>query len=183
MVSCWPIFRSRMPVSPGLHPSAKQIVCGDARGGVYILEMIGVDYGPLVVTAAERGMRFNIRCPARQHQFQIEKDRLGSEMICPQEGCCTQLKVNPFGIQQPAQRKRNWLSKLLKKFKNCPYRTVLGAFSRALQREAHVLTRHPELIWQQMYNRLQWEGEVANQAIAPETCSAQRLGCQAMVAD
>jgi WD40 repeat protein/tetratricopeptide (TPR) repeat protein len=34
---------------------------------------------------------------------------------------------------------------------------VLQAFFRILNREAHVLTRHPELMWQQMYNRLQWE--------------------------
>ena len=34
---------------------------------------------------------------------------------------------------------------------------VLQAFSKALDREAHVLTRHPDLLWQQMYNRLQWE--------------------------
>jgi WD40 repeat protein len=37
---------------------------------------------------------------------------------------------------------------------------VLQAFSRALNREAHVLTNHPDLLWQQMYNRLQWEEEV-----------------------
>jgi hypothetical protein len=37
--------------------------------------------------------------------------------------------------------------------------TVLETFSRALRREAHVLTQHPNLLWQQLYNRLQWEGE------------------------
>ncbi len=36
---------------------------------------------------------------------------------------------------------------------------TLGAFSSALNQEAHVLTRNPEILWQQMYNRLQWEGE------------------------
>src|SRR4030065_2722488 len=36
---------------------------------------------------------------------------------------------------------------------------VLQAFSRDLNREAHILTEHPELLWQQLYNRLQWEGE------------------------
>jgi len=38
---------------------------------------------------------------------------------------------------------------------------ILMAFSRALGREAHVLSLHPALLWQQMYNRLQWEGEAA----------------------
>ena len=35
---------------------------------------------------------------------------------------------------------------------------VLEAFTRGLRREAHVLSRRPELLWQQLYNRLQWEG-------------------------
>ena len=34
---------------------------------------------------------------------------------------------------------------------------TLDAFSNALQREAHVLQRNPNLLWQQLYNRLQWE--------------------------
>ena len=36
---------------------------------------------------------------------------------------------------------------------------VLGAFSKALNRETHVLSQHPNLLWQQLYNRLQWEVE------------------------
>jgi WD40 repeat protein len=44
---------------------------------------------------------------------------------------------------------------------------VLQAFSRAIGREAHVLTQHPDLLWQQMYNRLQWEEELM-QALAVE---------------
>jgi len=39
-----------------------------------------------------------------------------------------------------------------------PHLTTLRAFSRALLREAHVLTRQPDLLWQQLYNRLQWAG-------------------------
>jgi hypothetical protein len=42
--------------------------------------------------------------------------------------------------------------------------TVLETFSRALRREAHVLTQHPNLLWQQLYNRLQWEGELPGSA-------------------
>ena len=34
------------------------------------------------------------------------------------------------------------------------------AFSQALIREAHVLTHEPDLLWQQLYDRMQWEGEV-----------------------
>lgn len=35
---------------------------------------------------------------------------------------------------------------------------ILGAFERAVSREVHNLARGPELVWQQLYNRLQWEG-------------------------
>jgi hypothetical protein len=35
--------------------------------------------------------------------------------------------------------------------------TVLQAFDRALRRESHVLRGRPEILWQQLYNRLQWE--------------------------
>ena len=49
-----------------------------------------------------------------------------------------------------------------------PYRAILVSFSRALAREAHVLTRQPDLLWQQLYNRLQWEGEEVAQALALE---------------
>lgn len=38
-------------------------------------------------------------------------------------------------------------------------RLVLNAFSRTMQRETHVLTHQPDLLWQQLYNRLQWERE------------------------
>lgn len=34
---------------------------------------------------------------------------------------------------------------------------VLAAFSRALHREAYVLRVHPQLTFQQLHNRLQWD--------------------------
>ncbi len=36
---------------------------------------------------------------------------------------------------------------------------ILKAYNRTLVRESHVISRHPNLLWQQMYNRLQWGGE------------------------
>ena len=35
-------------------------------------------------------------------------------------------------------------------------RLALETFGRVLGKEAHNLTQRPELVWQQMYNRLQW---------------------------
>jgi hypothetical protein len=45
---------------------------------------------------------------------------------------------------------------------------ILRSFPRALTREAHVLTQHPNLLWQQLYNRLQWEGDDLEQLLASE---------------
>jgi len=47
-------------------------------------------------------------------------------------------------------------------------KAILAAFSRGLNREAHVLTQQPDLLWQQMYNRLQWEGDEVKRMLAPE---------------
>ena len=38
-------------------------------------------------------------------------------------------------------------------------RAVLEAFQRDIGRESHNLTPRPDLLWQQIYNRLQWEDE------------------------
>jgi hypothetical protein len=45
---------------------------------------------------------------------------------------------------------------------------VLEAFSRALSRESRNLRERPDLLWQQMYNRLQWAEEPLPGLIGPE---------------
>jgi WD40 repeat protein len=45
---------------------------------------------------------------------------------------------------------------------------VLAAFLRALAREGHVLRRDPGLLWQQLYNRLQWDDEPVRALLVPE---------------
>src|SRR5712692_4339553 len=45
---------------------------------------------------------------------------------------------------------------------------TVEAFARALKREAPVFLQRPELLWQQLYNRLQWEDEPVPQLLAPE---------------
>ena len=42
---------------------------------------------------------------------------------------------------------------------------VLQAFSRTLDREAHVLTKRPDLLWQQIYNRMQWVGRINRNSV------------------
>ena len=47
-------------------------------------------------------------------------------------------------------------------------RGIIEAFSRAINREASVLSQRPDLLWQQLYNRLQWDYESVQQTLAPE---------------
>jgi hypothetical protein len=55
-------------------------------------------------------------------------------------------------------------------------RAMLQAFARALQHESHVFFQRPDLIWQQLYNRLQWQGEPLAQMLAPELARRSAAG-------
>ena len=37
-----------------------------------------------------------------------------------------------------------------------PHESAVRAMANALARETHVLWRRPDLVWQQLHNRLQW---------------------------
>jgi len=57
--------------------------------------------------------------------------------------------------------------------KRSEQKTVLSAFKRALSQERHNLLMRPEILWQQIYNRLQWaDGEEKDgpvtKVVAPE---------------
>ncbi len=47
-------------------------------------------------------------------------------------------------------------------------KTVLTAFLNALNQESHTLQAHPESLWQQMYNRLQWAGSETTGHLEPQ---------------
>jgi len=47
-------------------------------------------------------------------------------------------------------------------------RQVLEGFAGTLKRESHNLLHQPNLLWQQLYNRLQWEDKPVPQLLAPE---------------
>jgi WD40 repeat protein len=55
-------------------------------------------------------------------------------------------------------------------------RPILEAFDRVLLREAHNLTRWPELLWQQLYNELQFERESVVATLAPELARRTAVG-------
>ena len=111
------------------HPWRPWVACSDAGGSLLRIEVVGIELGPIVVTATFDNREITVQCPACQHRFPIQKGSLGGETSCPQAGCSTRLRINPFVIQnsspavhQPAPvieqsvpRKKNWLDRLLKK--------------------------------------------------------------------
>jgi hypothetical protein len=76
------------------------VACGDSSGGVHLAHLVGIDLGSLVVTAAVHDHELTVRCPACHHRFRLEENSLGTEISCPQEGCNTRLKLNPFVIKR-----------------------------------------------------------------------------------
>jgi hypothetical protein len=82
-----------------LHHCEPVIACGDVAGGVYILELVGISYGPIIVTAVNRERKLEVRCPACQKEHVINEEQLGKQMTCPTPGCGFRLKLNPFTIK------------------------------------------------------------------------------------
>lgn len=79
-----------------LHPWLPLVVCGDRGGSFYMLELVGIKYGPIIVTAVETGQGIKIRCPSCQQHLPITQSQLGSELTCPPPGYGLRLKINPF---------------------------------------------------------------------------------------
>jgi hypothetical protein len=47
-------------------------------------------------------------------------------------------------------------------------RAILVAFAQTIRREAHLLAEYPHLLWQQLYNRLQWADEPIRRVLEGE---------------
>ena len=80
------------------HPWRPMAICGDNIGGLYILAMMNVKYGPIIVTAHQDEQGIVLRCPACQHIHLISQSQLGIEIVCPNKQCMLHLKINPFVI-------------------------------------------------------------------------------------
>ena len=83
-----------------LHRWKPSTACGDTGGNIYLLDLVGITYTPINVTAQQFGQGLVFRCPACQKEHPIEKEQLGAEMTCPTPGCGLRLKLNPFVIRR-----------------------------------------------------------------------------------
>lgn len=55
---------------------------------------------PLIVTAIDVGAGLTVYCPVCKKNSPIVKEALGTVIACPQEGCKTTLKLNPFVVRR-----------------------------------------------------------------------------------
>jgi WD40 repeat protein len=95
--------RASLPLlGPGtcvaLHPWQPIAVCGDSGGGVYLIDLVGVDYGPIVVTAVDvrNATGPAVRCPKCLQLHPLNDAWLGEVIECPTPECGLSLRVNPF---------------------------------------------------------------------------------------
>jgi DNA-binding beta-propeller fold protein YncE len=98
-------------IAVAFHPAAPTLVCGDTGGAVHFARLVGIDLGPLVVTAAVRDHALMARCSACGEAFTVEKDRLGIVITCPQSACGRSLRINPFVLEPLVSRRsreRGW---------------------------------------------------------------------------
>lgn len=82
--------------SVAIHPWAPFLVCGDKGGTLYFLDLIGIEYGAIVVTAVDRGNGSVVRCPKCWQAHPLKDDWLGRVIDCPTPTCGLSLRVNPF---------------------------------------------------------------------------------------
>lgn len=96
--------------SVALHPWRPLAACGDRAGGFYLVDLVGIEYGPIIVTAVEVGRRTHLRCPKCRQDHPLDRAWLDTEIECPNRECDLRLRVNPFVASNPlrASRRRLW---------------------------------------------------------------------------
>ncbi len=94
-----------------LYPWQPVAVCGDEGGGVYLIDLVGTDYGPIVVTVVDTdsGAGPTLRCPKCLQFHPLNDAWLGEVIMCPTPDCGLSLRVNPFVTRMATRRsRRGW---------------------------------------------------------------------------
>lgn len=86
-----------------VHPWQPLLICGGALGTLYCVDLVGVMYGPIVVTAVERDGALAARCPVCGRDAAITPDLLGSVIACGQRECAgggqVKMRLNPSAVR------------------------------------------------------------------------------------
>jgi WD40 repeat protein len=75
------------------------LAAADFGSDLHLLELVGLESGPVIVSAVRWKKDVQVTCPACSHTFSISPNQPGSELTCPQVGCGTRLKLNLFVIR------------------------------------------------------------------------------------
>jgi WD40 repeat protein len=86
------------PTCLSLHPSLPVFAAGDSGGTVYLLGLVGIEYGPIIVTTAGSETRNAVQCPACRCEIPMKRVWLGQEITCPQSRCQLKMRINPFVV-------------------------------------------------------------------------------------
>ena len=86
-----------------LHPTQPYVICGDEGGNIYQLDLFGLEYGPIIVTAIHDCTGYTVCCPACQRGQPIRSEQLGSDIECADENCMLRIHVNPFCVEKDVQ--------------------------------------------------------------------------------
>ena len=83
------------------HPSEPMLACGDEGGNVHLLRLVGLELGPLVITADSmpylaQGYSAWALCPACPGNLVLREEDLGKVRRCGNEGCGAQVRINQF---------------------------------------------------------------------------------------
>jgi len=103
--------RASLPLSGegrcvALHPWQPFAACGDSGGGVYLIDLVGIEYGPIIVTAVDlgKGTEPALRCPKCFQSHPLDDAWLGEVIECPTPSCGLSLRVNPFVTRMAMRR-------------------------------------------------------------------------------
>lgn len=82
-----------------LHPWNKQIFCTLKDDTIYQMEIMCLEFGPLIITAKEFEAGLTAYCPVCKQTSPIVVSQLDSVITCPQPDCNRKLRINPFVIK------------------------------------------------------------------------------------
>ena len=79
-----------------IHPWRLHAGCGDQGGNFQLLDLLGIESGPIVITAHDLGGGPRFRCPACGSVAGARREWLGAVIACPSRDCGQSLRLNPF---------------------------------------------------------------------------------------